>query len=126
MSTYLQRALPFHPIPYPGPRLRPVLVADLAGALLDLIDGDIHGDRINVCGDVTLTFWELVRALSESCGGRPVALPTGFIERMLPKVVLGRLAAPLRGFTAVSDEELSSRDKERSIILPFTKPSHRN
>jgi nucleoside-diphosphate-sugar epimerase len=123
VSAYLQRALPFHPVPYPGPRFRPVLVADLAAALLDLVGGDVRGKRINVCGDIELTLWELVRALSESQGGRPVALPIGFIERIFPKAVLGRLPTPLRSFSAADDDTLCGRDGERLLILPFTRPT---
>ena len=99
-----------------------VAVTDLAGALLDLVGGDIRGKRINVCGDVELTLWELVRALSKSHGGRPVALSTGFIERMLPKTIFGRLPTPLRSFTTLGDEVLSARDGELLLILPFTRP----
>jgi nucleoside-diphosphate-sugar epimerase len=123
VSAYLQRPLPFHPVPFPGPRFRPVLVADLAAALLDLVGGDLRKKRINVCGDIEFSLWELVRTLSETHGGRPVPLPTGFIERMLPKTVLRRLPTPLRSFNAVGDEALSGRDEEQLLVLPFTKPN---
>jgi uncharacterized protein YbjT (DUF2867 family) len=122
VSAYLRRALPFHPIPYPGPRFRPVLVVDLAAALLDLIDGDVSGKRVNVCGDAEFTLWGLVSALAKLHGGRPVPLPTGIIELFLPKTILRSLPTPLRSFAAVNDEALSGQDGDHSLILPFTGP----
>ncbi len=122
MTAYLKRPLPFHPVPYPGPRFRPVLVDDFAGALLDLAGGDIRGKRVNVCGDTEWALWELVRALAKSHGGRPVAMPTGFIERTLPKAILGPLPTPLRSFAPLADATLSGRDGEQLLILPFPGP----
>lgn len=123
ISAYLKRPLPFHPVPFPGPRFRPLLIDVFASAVVDLaVGGDIGGKRINACGDSEWTLWDLISALSKMHGGRPVPLPTGLIEHMLPKPVLGRLPIPLRSFAAVDDGILQGRDGDQALILPFTGP----
>jgi nucleoside-diphosphate-sugar epimerase len=123
LYNYLNRPLPFHPVPLPGQIYHPVMVEALANRLVELLHEQNPRSIINVFGDKTVTIWELAKLMSKRTGARVVPIPTAFLEKTLPQIVLRRLPMAIRSIDAAAFSNLINRPTDETWVLPFTLPS---
>ncbi len=81
------------PVPQPGPSFRPIDVADLANAIIDLATNRDPPALVNVMGECTLTLRELTEAIALNYGKSTWALP---IEALTPRVLRKFLPRAIR------------------------------
>lgn len=121
LRNYLNRSLPFFPVPFPGPTYKPVLVEQLASRIVDLLKDPKPASIINAFGDRPLTIWDLAK----NSGARLLPVPTGFIEKFLPRTLSNRLPVVLRNIDlSVPSSDLGFAADE-TWNLPFTLPSEK-
>jgi nucleoside-diphosphate-sugar epimerase len=122
LRTYLQRPLPFHPVPWPGQLYRPVLAESLANRMVDLLSEKDPPSVINAFGDTPLTIWDLANITARNTGARLLPVPTAFLETILPRSLLRHLPVALRSNDATTPDKSIWGLSEVTWKLPFIVP----
>jgi len=123
IRKYLERALPVHPVPFPGQLYRPVLVEMFADRLVRLLEETDPAGIIDVFGDTPVSVWELANYMRPYTGARLLPVPTSFLENILPPVILRHLPIALRSGDASVPDYTMGPAAEVTWELPFTLPS---
>jgi nucleoside-diphosphate-sugar epimerase len=120
LHHYLSRSLPFHPVPFPGQHYRPVAIDNFVSRLTELLGEKKPPTIINVFGDRPTTIWELAKHASKNTGSRLLPIPTGFLERLLPKAILNELPTAIRSTNAGYPNDDQVKPAETTWTLPFS------
>ena len=123
LRNFLERSLPFHPIPFPGQLYKPLLVEKLAPRIVQLIAEQNPPSIIEALGDRSATIWELAKCTAKNTKARLLPVPTSFLEKLLPSALLRLLPTALRSMDASTPDKNNGRPADEVWELPFCLPT---
>ena len=119
LADYFRKPLPVYPMIYPSHYCQPVLVTELAKHIIAHLKPVHRTEYINVLGDQSFTIWHLAKIMAKENNRRLLAVPTGFLESMLPKFLLDRVPVSIRSTNSTEFDYSLGNKPDETWTLPF-------